>query len=407
MGFDFTPHLRKDLPNPAVPWTGYPELNFVGGHNDPASIPVDHLAEAAKRVIAREGHSLATYNMDNGPLGYLPLRKVIADTLHQTAGITRGADEVLVTSGSLQAIDLVNAVLVEPGDTVIVEAQTYAGALGRLRRCGADWVGIDVDEDGLNTDQLENTLAEMKARGVRPKYIYTIPTVQNPTGTVMSRERRLELLRVASAYDVPIFEDDCYADLMWDGARPPAIQALDQSGRVIYCGSFSKSLAPALRIGYLVADWSVLSRVLTVKFDGGTGALEQMALAEYATSHFDDHVSQLRGTLKAKCEAMVAALEEQFGVAADYRIPRGGIFIWVALPDAVDTSQLVQAAAAEKILVNPGAEWSADPQTGRHSIRLCFGNPSIDTIRQGVARLADICHRETGIPERGANIARG
>jgi 2-aminoadipate transaminase len=406
MGFDYTSLLRKDLAAPAAPWGGYPELNFVGGHNDPASVPADQLAEAAKRVIAREGRSLATYNMDHGPLGYLPLRQLIADKLHQVAEISCDADQVLVTSGSLQAIDLVNDVFVEPGDTVIVEAETYGGALARLRRAGADWVGIDVDDDGLRTDRLEATLAEMKARGVRPKYIYTIPTVQNPTGTVMTRERRLELLRIAGEYDVPIFEDDCYADLLWDGERPPAIHALDQTGRVMYCGSFSKSLAPALRIGYLVADWSVLSRVLTVKFDGGTGAFEQMTLAEYAAEHFDGHVSRLRQTLKAKCAAMVDALEEQFGVAAEYRVPRGGIFIWVKFPDAVDTTQLVQAAVAERLLVNPGADWVADPETGRHSIRLCFGNPSIDTIREGVARLAEICNRETGIPERSANVAR-
>jgi len=407
MGFDVTPHLRKDLPNPAVPWGGYPELNFVGGHNDPASIPAAALAEAAQRVIAREGRSLATYNMDHGPQGYLPLREFIAGRLHRATEMACAPEQVLVVSGSLQALDLVNAVLIEPGDTVIVEAQTYSGALARARRAGADWIGIDVDDDGLKTDQLENTLAEMKARGKRPKYIYTIPTVQNPTGTVMSRDRRLELLRIADAYDVPIFEDDCYADLTWDGARPPAIRALDQSGRVIYCGSFSKSLAPALRIGYVVADWPVLSRMLPAKLDGGTGALEQMALAEYATSHFDDHVVALRGTLKEKCDAMVGALEEQFGVAAEYRIPRGGIFIWVKLPEAVDTTRLVQAALAEKVLVNPGADWSADPDSGRHSIRLCFGHPSIETIRNGVAHLADICNREFGLPERSANVARG
>ncbi len=407
MPFDVTPHLRKDLPPPAAAWGGYPELNFVGGHNNPGSIPSDALAEAAKRVIAREGASLATYNMDNGPQGYLPLRRFLADKLKRYAEIACTPEQLLITSGSLQALDLVNDVLVEPGDSVITEAQSYGGIFGRLRRAGATWTGINVDDDGLKTDQLENVLADMKARGTRPKYIYTIPTLQNPTGTVMSRDRRLALLRIAEAYDTMIFEDDCYADLTWDGSRPPAIRALDQSGRVIHCGSFSKSLAPALRIGFIVADWDILSRMLTVKFDGGTGALEQMVLAEYASEQFDDHISRLRGTFKENCDAVVSALEEQFGVAAEFRVPKGGIFIWVKLPDTVDTTRLAQAAAAEKILINPGADWVAEPETGRHSIRLCFGLPSPETIREGVARLADICHREFGLPERGANVARG
>jgi 2-aminoadipate transaminase len=407
MPFDFTPLLRDDLPAPAQPWGGYPTYNFVGGHNDADSVPVDQLAEAVTRAMARDGRNLATYNMDNGPQGYRPLRDFIATRTGEVAGLADGADRILVTQGSLQAIDLVNAVLIEPGDTVIIEAQTYAGTMGRLRRLGADWVGIDVDDDGMRTDQLENCLSEMAARGTRPKYIYTIPTVQNPTGTVMSEARRCDLLRVAAKYDVPIFEDDCYADLTWDGERPPAIRALDDSGRVIYCGSFSKSIAPALRIGYVIADWSVLSRMIPAKTDGGTGALEQMALAEYAAAHFDGHVTRLRATLKGKCDAMIEALEENFGVAAEYRVPRGGIFIWVRFPDAVDTNKLVQAAGAEQILVNPGADWSADPVAGGHSIRLCFGHPTIDTIQEGVARLAEICHRETGIPIRSANVDRG
>lgn len=407
MDFDYTPLFRKDLAGQAAPWAGFPKYNFVGGHNDPDSIPAADLAEAAKQVLLREGQNLATYGMQNGPQGYRPLRDFIAAKIHQVAGLSSSADQVLVTSGSLQAIDLVNAILVEPGDTVIVEAATYAGSPARLKRCGAKWVGIDVDDDGLRTDELERTLESLRQRGIRPKYIYTIPTIQNPTGTVMSVERRRELLRIAGAYDVPIFEDDCYADLLWDGERPPAIRSLDDSGRVIYCGSFSKSLAPALRVGYVIADWAVLSRMLTVKFDGGTGAIEQMTLAEYATTHFDDHVSRLRGRLKEKCAVMVEALEKNFGVAAEYRLPRGGIFIWVALPETVDTNRLVQAAAGEGIAVNPGADWSADPATGRHSIRLCFGNAPLETIREGIARLADICHREFGVPERVANVERG
>ncbi|MDP6954161.1 MAG: PLP-dependent aminotransferase family protein [Alphaproteobacteria bacterium] len=403
MTFEF----RKDSPAAVAPWAGYPAYNFIGGHNDAAGIPAEHLAQAASRALARDGHILATYNMGQGPQGYLPLREVIARILRKNTAMTCEADEILVTSGSLQAIDLVNAVMIEPGDTAIVEASTYAGALSRLRSRGADWVGVEVDEDGMRADELERALAAMKSRGVRPKYIYTIPTVQNPTGTVMSVERRHEILGLAAKYDVPIFEDDCYADLMWGERRPPAIRALDDSGRVMYCGSFSKSLAPALRLGYLVADWPLLSRVIPAKADGGTGAIDQLAIADYAAEHFETHLVDLRQTLKAKCDAMVEALEAHFGVRAEFEVPRGGIFIWVTLPEAVDTTKLAAAALEEGVAVNPGADWSADPETGRHRIRLCFGNPTIESIKEGVARLAEICRRETGIPERSANLQQG
>jgi 2-aminoadipate transaminase len=394
MAMDFTPFFRKDLPPPAVRWSGFPPYNFTGGHNDPEGIPVDALLAALAGVLAREGRTLATYNLESGPQGYRPLREWIATMLGRRAGIACDADQLLVTSGSLQALDLVNAVLVEPGDTVLVEAATYGGSISRLARCGAGWVGIGGDDEGLRTDELANALKALAGRGVRPKYLYTIPTVQNPTGTVMSRARRLELLRIADEYDVPVFEDDCYADLLWDGERPPALRALDESGRVFYCGSFSKSVAPAVRVGYVLADWPLMSRLLAAKHDGGTGALEQMVLAEFAAAHYDAHVTLLQGVLKAKRDAMVSALREHFGAQAQLSIPRGGIFIWVTLPDGVDTTRLAQAAAAEGVAINPGAEWTAEPERGRRSLRLCFGNPSVATIRKGVERLAAVCRRE-------------
>ncbi len=186
-------------------------------------------------------------------------------------------------------------------------------------------------------DALAAALEDHKSRGIQPKYIYTIPTVQNPTGTIMGEARRLELLRLSERYNVPIFEDDCYADLIWDGRRPPAIYALGKRGGVIHIGSFSKSIAPALRVGFIVAPWDLLSRMLPLKTDAGSGALEQMVLAEYCAAHFTTHVPELTRGLRAKCEAMMEAFAEQFGTAAEFEDPKGGIFLWVKLPDEVDT----------------------------------------------------------------------
>ena len=191
-----------------------------------------------------------------------------------------------------------NAAFVEPDDTVVVEADCYAGTLSRLQAAGARCVGIDMDEHGMRMEHLAEVLDDLKAKGAKPKFLYTIPTVQNPTGTVLPEERRLELLRLASAHDMPVVEDDCYADLLWEGERPPAIHALDRDGRVIYCGSFSKSIAPALRVGYAVAAWPVIGRLLALKNDAGSGALEQMTLAAFDVEAFDAHVVGLKRTLR-------------------------------------------------------------------------------------------------------------
>lgn len=406
MTFDYDVFFKPDLPAPADKWNGFPRYNFIGGHNDPDHVPVDWLADAARDALKREGQTLATYRLQSGPQGHRGLRGFIAAKLKARAGMSCGVDDILVTTGSLQVLDLVNATFLEPGDTVLVEAESYAGTLSRIRSIGARTVGVELDDQGMSMDHLAVLLEDLKAQGIKPKFLYTIPTVQNPTGTVLPLERRRELLRLASVYDFPIFEDDCYADLLWDGERPPAIRALDQEGRVIYCGSFSKSLAPALRVGYAVAEWPVLSRFLSLKDDAGSGALEQMTLAAFDVAFFDGHVKGLQHILKEKCAVMIGALEEHFGTSAEFVAPKGGIYIWITLPSGVDTAALAKAAAGEGVTLNPGADWTADPDSGRHKLRLCFANPSKEIICEGVAKLAEICHRETGIPIRSSNIER-
>lgn len=408
MAFDITQNFRSNLPLAApAPWSGFPTYNFIGGHNSGEAVPVADLVKAATSVLEREGHTLATYGLNSGPQGYRPLREAVADLLQARAAMPCSADEVLITSGSLQALDLVNAVFLEPGDTVVIEEATYGGTMTRLKALGVNYVGVELDGGGIRMDSLRSILQGLKDKGVKPKFVYTIPTVQNPTATVMPKERRLELLKVAAEFDVPIFEDDCYADLIWEGERPPAIRALDEDGRVVYCGSFSKSIAPALRVGYVVADWAVMRQIIPLKTDAGSGALEQMVLAEYVPGRFERHVDDLRVALKRKATAMVEAVAENFGASAEFDVPKGGIFLWVTLPEQVDTTRLFQAAQAEGVAINPGAEWSADPAAGRNRLRLCFAYPSEQVIREGVAKLADICHREFGVPVRSGNVERG
>ncbi len=408
MSFDYTPLLRSGLPA-AAPGRreGFPRYNFVGGHNDPQMFPVGDFIEASRAVIAREGQNLAMYGLGDGPLGYRPLREFVARTLKTRTGMEGTANEVMIVSGSLQALDLVNDALVEAGDTVIVEEATYQGAIGRLQTIGADVIGAPLDDGGIRMESLDAILSGLKSKGITPKYIYTVPTVQNPTGSVMTKERRLEFLKIARDYGTAIFEDDCYADLTFDGTRPKTIRALDDGGgQVVYCGSFSKTIAPALRLGFLVADWPLMSRMLPLKTDAGTGALTQMILAEFCNTNFDDHVSALQQTLKKKCETMIESLAAEFGTAAEVSMPKGGIVVWVTLPDEVDTMKLYEAALAEGVAINPGPEWVADPSTATHRLRLCYGSSTFEDIREGVAKLADVCHREFGVPVRSGNVER-
>jgi 2-aminoadipate transaminase len=404
--FDFAPLVPASVPAGAVKWTGSPKYNFTGGNNDSDELPLDDLIDAANSVLKREGRTLATYGLASGPQGYRALRDFLVAKLKRDAGITCTAEEILVTSGSLQGLDLVNGVMLTRGDSVIIEQDCYQGSINRLTRLGVTPVGIPLDRDGMRMDALANALDHLKRSGIRPKYIYTIPTVQNPTGSILPESRRAEMLRLAEAHGVPIFEDDCYADLIWDHKRPPALHAMSQSANVIHIGSFSKSIAPALRVGYIVAPWGILSRMLATKYDAGSGALEQMVLAEYCTPHFTEHVPVLTRGLRRKLDTLMEALNEQFGTAAEFEEPRGGIFLWVKLPDNVDTLKLYQPALKAGVAINPGPEWSVNKGHAKSRMRLCFASPTHEEIREGIAALAEVCHREFGVPARISNVAR-
>jgi 2-aminoadipate transaminase len=386
---------------------GFPKYQFIGGHNDPELIPVEGFAEAAAEVIRKHGAQLAIYNLGTGPQGYPPLREHLANRLNKHRGMNITADDILITTGSNNAIDLATDLYVGPGDTVLIEAMSYAVTINRLKKRGANCVAMPLDDKGIVVDEVAKILAGLKAKGVRPKLIYTIPTVQNPTGSIMPLDRRKKLIALAHEYGVPILEDECYADLTWKGIeRPPAIRALDPSC-VIYIGSFSKSIAPAIRLGYVVADWSVLGRMTANKSDGGTGALDQMITAVYCEGNFDKHVDTLRVALKEKMEAAVDAVEQQFGTMATVHRPEGGIFIWVGFPPEIDVTKLVAPAAKAGVTFNPGPEWSVDAGANKNWMRLCFALPSKQTIYDGVAALASVCHDVYGVPKFSANTKRG
>ena len=401
--FDYPPLFAPGLPPPAARWSGRVKFDFTGGNNDPERVPLEGLIAAAESVLRREGRRLAIYGVDNGPQGYRPLRDFLVGKLKTDAGITCTADDILLTSGSNHGLDLVNATFLARGDVVIIEEDCYQSAINRFNRIGVSIVGIPLDEHGMRMDALSNALDDLQRKGVRPKYIYTIATVQNPTATVLPVERRQEMLRLAHGHGVLIFEDDCYADLTWSGERPPAIFAMSERGGVIHVGSFSKSIAPALRVGYVVAPWEVMSRMLALKTDAGSGALEQMVLAEYCSRNFTKHIPELRRGLRAKLETLIESLREHFGTAVDFGFPQGGIFLWVKLPEGVDTMKLYESALARGVAINPGQQWSVNKEHSRSRLRLCFASASHEEIHEGIAALAEVCRRDFGVSKGIAN----
>ena len=406
-GFDITSRLTQGLAEPAARFGGFPPYNFIGGHNDPVLIPVEGLIEATASVLRREGQNLAMYNLAQGPQGFIRLREFVASKARERRGIDLSPDDVLITTGSGQGIDIVSRLLINSGDTVLLEEFCYAGAMNRFKKLGAKLVAVPVDEQGIRIDRLAAILEDLRAQGTTPSFLYTIPTIQNPTGSILPLDRRHELLKLVRQYNVPVFEDECYADLLWHNVdAPPALYALAPE-QVIHIGSFSKSLAPALRVGYAIAQWPVLRHMIANKGDSGTGALDQMIVSEYFTHHFADHVDQLSAGLRQKLDTMQEAIEREFGTSMETWRPQGGIFLWMKLPDQVDVRKLVKPAADAGIAFNPGPEWAVDGEAAKSHLRLCFALPSRETIKAGVAAFAKVCYEQTGIPQQSANIRHG
>jgi 2-aminoadipate transaminase len=403
---DYAKLYSDGLPDPALRWAPFPKYYFVGGNNDPEQIPIEGLVDAAASVLRREGGKLAIYNLGLGPQGYPGLRQFVADKSQRHRGIQAPIDDIMIVTGSGQGIDMISKLLINPGDTVLCEEFCYQGALNRFRKVGAKIEAMKLDADGIVIDALAAQLAALHTKGITPKFIYTIPTIQNPTASILPLDRRRALLKLAHDYNVAIFEDECYADLLWQGIEaPPALYALDP-GAVIHLGSFSKSLAPALRLGYLIAPWEIMRRLLPLKGDSGTGALDQMIVAEYFSKNFDRHLTHLNGVLQDKLNAMVEAVEREFGSAAECWIPKGGIFLWIKLPDEVDTRKLLKPAADAGIIFNEGPAWAVSVDNSKSHLRLCFAMPSKQVIREGVAAFAKVCYEQTGIPQQSGNIRR-
>jgi GntR family transcriptional regulator/MocR family aminotransferase len=361
-------------------------ISFSRGVGSGDLFPVDEFRKSIQTVLMRDRTDSLSYG-PNG--GYQPLRATITHILADQ-GIMTHPDNILITSGSQQALWLITTLLLRPGDRVLVEAPTYPGTLDLLHALGAQAVSVPVDSDGMRVDVLEQLLRQEPAA-----MIYTIPTFHNPTGACLSSIRRRQLIALSGKYDVPILEDEFVGDLRYEGHSQPALKAMDPGGRVIYVSTFSKILMPGLRVGYIVAHGPVYEQLLRWKYlnDIATANLMQRALEAYINvGRYQAHLHRARRVYRRYRDSMVAALHRHMPAGVDWVTPQGGLFIWLRLPEGVDTGALYPLALEEGVDFAPGSLFYADGRASNH-LRLNFSETPETRIDEGIKRLARAIRR--------------
>ena len=321
--------------------------------------------------------------------GYTPLREAVKARLKRVEHIDNADDEVIIVSGGQQGIELSAKALVNEGDTVIVEEPSFIGALNAFRSYNAHLAGVKMDEDGMNIASLEKTVAENK----NAKLIYTIPTFQNPMGTTMSLEKRKAVYEIARKNNLIIIEDNPYGDLTFDGTKVPTIKSMDVDGRVIYCGSFSKILAPGLRIGFVCANQAIVQKIVVGKqiSDVHTAMLPQLLAYEYMTRFdLDAAIVKMRANYAHKCRTMLDAIARDFPADVTCTRPNGGLFIWCDLGHGMDTQALAATCAANKVVYVPGSTFMVDMDKPSSALRLNYSTMSDERIAEGIRRLGAI-----------------
>ncbi len=364
---------------------------FGSGRPDPESFPNRGLAEAAMRILPEMGAELAQYP---GSLGYEPLRRLMAQRFETREGAALPADEIALTTGSMQAVTLMAQTFVEsPGDVIVMEEFSYSGTIGAYRKERAELVGIPLDEQGMRMDALEDTIKNLIASNKKPKFIYVLATFQNPTGSIMPLSRRQELLEIAGRFEIPVVEDHCYADTVYENCQVPALYTLESSVPVVHIESLSKILGPGVRVGYFAARQPLLGQILQFRRDGGPSTLSAAVVYEYFRENLWTHVNQINTIVKQKRDLMFESLAAFPDVFEWFSRPQGGLFIWVKLPDRTDTIACEQLAESRGVDYATGKAFHVYSQDVPY-LRLAFGFATPDQIRQGIPLLAQ-CVRES------------
>ena len=367
-------------------------ISLAGGNPDPALFPAEALSELAAGILRDHPVTALQYGITEG---YAPLREAVRERLARVEHIQNASDDILITSGGQQGIELAAKCLVNEGDTVIVEEPSFIGATNAFRSFGARLVGVPVREDGMDLDALEATLAQ--SRNVR--LIYTIPTFQNPTGITMSLEKRQRLYRIAQRHGVLILEDNPYGELTFDGIKTPTVKSLDTEDIVLYSGSFSKILAPGLRLGFMCAPREIVQKMVVAKqiSDVHTPMLTQLLAAEYMANYdLDALIVRMRESYSHKSSTMLDAIGHFFPSDITCTSPRGGLFIWCDVGHGIDTLTMAQKAIERKVVYVPGNTFMVDIDRPTSTLRLNYSTVSDDRIVEGIRRLSEVIRETIG-----------
>jgi 2-aminoadipate transaminase len=388
-----TKGARRSAIRELLKYTEQPEvISFAGGLPDPATFPLDFLAKVAQEEILHNAVKSLQYTTTEGKR---PLREALVRWLAEE-GIHTTMDRIVITNGSQQGLDLLGRAFLDEGDAVFVSLPTYLGALQAFQAYRPTLVGIPLENDGMDLAFLRRAIREARRSGHEPKLIYVVPDFQNPTGITWSKEKRAELLKIAGKEELLIVEDIPYRWLRYKGEHIPTIASLDEEGRVIVLLTFSKILAAGLRVGALVGPEEVVNMVVTLKqgADLCGPSLTQRLVVRFLTEYdVHAHIARLCQHYKVKLETMLQALSQYMPEEAEWTKPEGGLFVWVKLPEGVDTAKMLERALAHKVAYVPGQPFFADG-SGQNTMRLSFALATLEELKEGIRRLGAVVKEE-------------
>lgn len=377
--------ILKVTQNPSV-------ISFAAGNPSVETFPAAEMAEIAQDLFTNRAGAALQYGVTEG---YTPLREITAARLRDKYSIGSPNDDLIIVSGGQQGMDLSAKAFLNENDTIICENPSFIGSLNCFRSYKANLVGVPLQFDGMDMDKLEETLKTEK----NVKLIYVIPTFQNPTGRVMSLEKREKLLELASRYDVIIIEDNPYFELRYSGEYVPAIKSLDTEGRVIYVGSYSKILSPGIRLGFVCAPKVVMGKLVVGKqvTDVHTNLFFQMLAHDFLSRYnLEEHIEKIRALYRSKRDAMISAMEKSFGEMMNFEKPDGGLFIWCGLPEGYDGAELCKISGQKGVAAVPGSSFLVNDRDVSPYVRFNFSLPTYEQIDKGISLFADALREYLG-----------
>ena len=371
--------------------TTMPEIiSFAGGLPAPELFPTEDLKKVDEAVLTKEGQAALQYGTTEG---YTPLREQIAGRMKKSFMVDCTPENIVITSGSQQGLSLLAQIFLNPGDVVLVESPTYLGAINAFKLCGPEFVEVPTDDKGIIPEELEKILAKY---GDRVRMMYVIPEFQNPTGITWPMERRKAFMDIINRYDFPVLEDDPYGELRFDGDKVPSLKSMDTKGNIIFLGSFSKILMPGLRIAWMVADPTIIDKVVKLK---QAVDLQSSSFGQRPPSFFidmydlDAHVAKIKELYKKRRNLMCDSMKEYFPEGITFTYPEGGLFTWVTLPEGMDAKELMPKVLAKNVAYVPGGPFYPHGGNANH-FRLNYSNMPEERIVEGIKRLAEVLKEE-------------